>query len=388
MRCAFLNLVSLSIVAAGLYLAPSAKAQSAPPNALDLKMSPCKMGPQPYPCVLLAMMPTPKIDSWSPPACRPGGNGYPQVVSNQICTYVNSAPGNPIKITTTIKWGPSGPILLDKVCSNGIHSVHQEFASDGTPIGHHFWILCDGSPVYEVDLGSGGSVNGHVLYGWTILWEGEYSNGLPWGKFDFKPGGYMGSPGHPVQFSPSAISLTRGTGHWKMDVCPAPNYLISEGDLKNGLEEGHWTYQSCDRNSYSVGDYLGGLKTGEWRLISNNQLSQVITYKNGVPDGPFISISDGVRVEGEQIGGFVQPSQPIPDQGKYAGKWRYYDTGNRLLQENDLTGGSGHFISRSSTGTKISEGEITGGARNGEWDFYDKVENIYRKASYINGVPH
>jgi hypothetical protein len=81
------------------------------------------------------------------------------------------------------------------------------------------------------------------------------------------------------------------------------------------------------------------------------------------------------------------PANCQPDQGKYSGKWRYYDSTGRLLQENDLTHGSGHFISRNSAGTKVSEGDIANGVRNGEWIFYDKFQNVIRKVTYRGGVP-
>ena len=263
--------------------------------------------------------------------------------------------------------------------------MHQTFTSDGMVTGRQFWKECNGNLVYQLDEGNGGAVDGHVYYRRNLIWEGEYSNGLPWGQFHWKPGAFP--PLTPVQFSPSTVTLSNGTGHWRMNVCPLSVFWMSEGDLKSGLEEGRWSYQACDGTLYTFGDYAGGLKTGEWRTIENQQLIERTSYKNGVAEGPFMLQRDGVRLEGEQTGGFVFPAEPVQDLGQYVGTWRFYDASGHLLQENDIVGGFGHFVARSSAGTKVSEGDVVSGARDGKWVFYDKFENVARVVIYKNGIP-
>jgi len=62
----------------------------------------------------------------------------------------------------------------------------------------------------------------------------------------------------------------------------------TQGYLKNGKEEGDWSYYQDNGQLHNRGTYLDGKKEGLWvGYYDNGQLFRKIEYKNGVRDGSY-----------------------------------------------------------------------------------------------------
>jgi antitoxin component YwqK of YwqJK toxin-antitoxin module len=192
------------------------------------------------------------------------------------------------------------------------------------------------------------------------------------------------------------MDFTGGNGYWIVPASwvepPLPYHTtIEEGAFVNGKRDGIWFTRHVITGQITLhGEYVGGERSGLWRQSTQVPYGFAIekTFANGKSDGPFtywIQVDAEqkqlVRVEGEQhgdadIGPFGFSAHQIGDKlrdGTISGVWRYYDPSGKLILQNDLVNGTGHFVIPSirCDGTKSWEGDVVNGKASGSWISYD-----------------
>jgi len=203
----------------------------------------------------------------------------------------------------------------------------------------------------------------------------------------------------------------------------------SEGEMKNGEEEGEWKYYYENGNLYLVGSFTNGIENGLWTwYYESKELMRTATYKNGLYDGAVVQyaaeghiIDSVVHKEGRKHGLYkaYYSDGGISQVGEYArdrenGEWKsFFPDGTlsmsinfkdgeqvgatklmyangRLNQEFEFTepdvgllvnawdpngnqsvkDGSGKFTSFYENGEVFEEGMVKEGKRVGVWNYF------------------
>jgi antitoxin component YwqK of YwqJK toxin-antitoxin module len=83
----------------------------------------------------------------------------------------------------------------------------------------------------------------------------------------------------------------------------------------------------------------------------------------------------------------LRRNTPIP-LSRVVGNWKFYDGRGRLLGEENLDNGNGHFSVWSNDGTKACEGEVKNGLKDGTWTFYGLGQRPLGTKTFENGLGH
>jgi len=163
-----------------------------------------------------------------------------------------------------------------------------------------------------------------------------------------------------------------------------------EGEIKNGLREGIWTYYYPSGQKKIEGLFTDGLKEGTWNYWKENGAQDVLeVYKMGKRLG-----NDGTVEEPAKIDSAATPP-PAAVQPKPAAKPATVAAKEEKKPEPQkpkpvvwerLRGGpiktldgipyTGSVIKYYRDGATELEGQFTRGRRTGKWVFYDKFGNI------------
>lgn len=168
--------------------------------------------------------------------------------------------------------------------------------------------------------------------------------------------------------------------------------LEFEGQIKNGLREGVWTFYYPNGQKKIEGLFTDGLKEGSWTFWKENGIQEYVElYKLGKQLGN-TPMQTGDSLKSDTASN--PPPAPAVKQQRAAKK-----SGSSVIQEEReqtrkpspviwerLRGGSvkfldnipytGPVIKYFRNGSKELEGQFTNGHRDGKWLFYDKYGNI------------
>ncbi|HEY0250497.1 MAG TPA: hypothetical protein VGC41_03180, partial [Kofleriaceae bacterium] len=79
--------------------------------------------------------------------------------------------------------------------------------------------------------------------------------------------------------------------------------LVVEQAFKNGKAEGAYTEYRNGKPSFT-GTFAGDRRTGTWTSYApDGNVAMIATYKDGVLDGPWKQMKDGVVIEGTMAAG-------------------------------------------------------------------------------------
>ena len=169
--------------------------------------------------------------------------------------------------------------------------------------------------------------------------------------------------------------------------------LEFEGNIKNGLREGHWNYYFANGQKKSEGNYVSGAKDGTWTYYSENGVqSGVETYKEGVILGnQVVPEETGTGPQKpENTGGTSSPATgsassspkqktvsettstpapaPAPEKKQALEYHLLRGAAVKTYQGIPYTGA---VVDYQPNGKKKFDGEFTNGRKTGKWTFYD-----------------
>ncbi|MEI6455563.1 MAG: hypothetical protein WCO93_04685 [bacterium] len=154
-----------------------------------------------------------------------------------------------------------------------------------------------------------------------------------------------------------------------------------EGEIKDGLREGLWSYYFPSGQKKIEGAYAYGLKEGTWTYWKDNGQQDVIEmYKMGKRLGndgspePEVEKKDSI-VQQQPVQPVVKEPEPKKDEPKKP----------KLVEWERLSGGpvkyldgipyTGLVVKHRPDGRLELEGEFYEGRRTGKWTFYDLFGN-------------
>jgi len=154
-----------------------------------------------------------------------------------------------------------------------------------------------------------------------------------------------------------------------------------EGDLKDGLREGEWTYYYPSGQKKMEGEYVYGLKEGTWTYWKENGQQDVVEiYKMGKRLGndgnpePGTANTDSVNQKPTE-----EPAAKVVEQKKVEPKTTKPVEWERLkggpVKYLDGVPYTGRVIKHYANGHLELEGEFHEGRRTGKWIFYDLFGN-------------
>jgi len=130
--------------------------------------------------------------------------------------------------------------------------------------------------------------------------------------------------------------------------------LIGKGIFdEKGREQGHWKEYHDTGELKAEGDYLNGVKVGEWKFF--------------YPDG-----------KTDQQGTYDQ-------RGRAIGTWKWFYENGQLLREEKYTDGlrNGSLIEYDDAGNIITQGEYVDGQKEGFW--YFQISDYREEGNYVAG---
>jgi len=157
-----------------------------------------------------------------------------------------------------------------------------------------------------------------------------------------------------------------------------------EGDVKNGLKEGIWSYYYPTGQKKMEGQFSDGLKEGTWTFWKENgqpELTEV--YKmgkrlgnDGIPEAEVKKDSIPVAAPLPEVKPEVKP---VPEKKEQARKpqpveWERLHGGP--IKTLDGRPYSGPVVKHFREGGRELDGQFYNGRRNGKWTFYDRFGNI------------
>ncbi len=200
----------------------------------------------------------------------------------------------------------------------------------GKEVGSSCWMETENNPGCYL-------WNGGLAANATVTWSGECAGGLAQGTGS-RIWSYTDSDGNPTSSS--------GTG-----------------ELRNGKENGHWTFRTAGGGG-SEGPYVDGKMNGHWtwRYATTNPEGSTLGEIGGVLKGPYV---DGMR------------------NGHWTWRWADGDVWEGPYVDNKK---NGHWVHRQANGD-VDEGPYVDGEKHGHWTGRD-ADGIWRQGSYVNGKRH
>lgn len=105
--------------------------------------------------------------------------------------------------------------------------------------------------------------------------------------------------------------------------------LQSEGQYLAGLKTGEWNFYTEEGELSGSGSYCEGMLCGEWSYYANGKLKRNCSYSENLPDGNWQGFNENERLSFQ--GAYVN--------GKRSGPWtRYYANGELMLSIEYLNG--------------------------------------------------
>lgn len=171
--------------------------------------------------------------------------------------------------------------------------------------------------------------------------------------------------------------------------CGAGGQFLEFGQLVKGVKDAYWAEFTQLNASYGLmpvvkGVFANGLREGTWYIYANNVnlgvLTNIVTFKDDVPDGWFLSSYFVYQGSGPNYVTFSATGTlqgPIPSESltiptsvegvHFSGDWEFrlngaYTGGAHIMN------GTGHMHYVDARGNAI-DGDISGGMLNGVWTF-------------------
>ncbi len=354
-------------------------------------------------------------------------------VTNRTC--IDNSSDNSALMTT---YGDHKQLLSRQETCRGTPMSVEHYDSDGWLDGDFRDGRCGPTGVSMTTIATykHGALDGPFFsYNCYFTSKGEFRRGLRWGSWRFAPKTDPNCARYLNINVPTVIpsvTLVNGTGEWSKILSYMPS---EEGALVGGKEEGLWRYHDWSESTFSLaGTFVHGVMDGEWKMywtspaagaLKVGDLRAQFTFGNGAAEGPFVVYDPGTgeRVEGSvsagvpslacgpQATGFgLQPAlfarvpagiqrgidwsngtpggkpQSIPAPGRIVGVWRFYDASGRLLGEENLGSGDGHFLFWNAAGDKACEGDLIDGMQNGKWILYGPANQTLAVLTYDHGT--
>lgn len=215
-------------------------------------------------------------------------------------------------------------------------------------------------------------VNSEKLFSGTFI--ETYPNGKKSGKYKVKNGKLNGKQ---VMYFPSKIFFL-------------PGNIQSEFKFKDGVPDGtvsnyYDPWFTFFRKYREIRKYDNGKPVGEWKSYYNNgsffsrhgSISQIGTFKDGFPDGDFISYDKNGEVS----------AQLHYNNGKLDGDYTSYYENGQIAEKFHYTNGKvdGDYIKYFENGQKLSYRKYKNGLLTGKIIYYYPNNMILRELSYSNG---
>ncbi|MCX6182950.1 MAG: hypothetical protein NT150_13595 [Bacteroidetes bacterium] len=173
------------------------------------------------------------------------------------------------------------------------------------------------------------------------------------------------------------------------------------GLFKNDVRVGKWIYYYPNKQIEQIGEYNAkGLPVGEWKwYYASGKLLREERFDGGLEEGLLIEYSEAGKVitKGSFVLGFKE-GEWIYEMGVYKeigsykndlreGVWKHiYTDNNKLRFEGSFQMGNavGHHKFYYPSGMLKSEGPYVGGAKNGDWKYYDEAGEIEKIITFRN----
>ena len=190
-------------------------------------------------------------------------------------------------------------------------------------------------------------------------------------------------------------------GHWKE--FHDTGELKAEGDYKDGMKVGQWTYYYADGKIDQVGKYDDkGRPVGEWKwYYDNGQLLRDETYSDGLRNGTMTEYDDkgniitqGDYLDGLKEGHWFFQVDDYREEGDYVagernGTWvhTYTSNGKKRFEGNFVNGQpDGQHTWWFEDGKVWQEGKYIYGRKEGDWKFYNEDGTLMLTITYKDDV--
>ena len=189
-------------------------------------------------------------------------------------------------------------------------------------------------------------------------------------------------------------------GSWKMYY--STGELKAEGEYLEGYKNGKWRYYFLTGELEQEGSYKKNMVSGAWTwYFKNGAVKREEYYRKGREEGKSIEyseegviINNGNYVDGLRTGDWFLTIGDHEEKGEYIdddknGKWKsFYLKTNSIYFEGEYS--QGIALKKHTyyypNGMKKSEGKHVGGERHGDWKFYNKDGTIRLVIRYTNGI--
>jgi uncharacterized protein len=193
-------------------------------------------------------------------------------------------------------------------------------------------------------------------------------------------------------------SLNRRQGPWKLFY--PDGKLRAEGSYINGLREGAWTFFFLSGKVEQKGSYKEDLPTGQWNwFFRDGSLHRDETYRRGKEDGHAVEydslgnvINEGDYVDGLKSGQWKLTINDHTEQGEYVdgernGNWVwYYENGNKAFEGEFAVGiPVGKHKYWHHNGVVKMKGAYEAGELDGPWQYFDETGLLIVETEYDQG---
>lgn len=178
--------------------------------------------------------------------------------------------------------------------------------------------------------------------------------------------------------------------------------LLAKGNYVNGLKVGEWRYYHWNDTLEQIGNYdKNGYSTGNWKwYYDNGKLRRDENFFEGVSEGEMVEydingkvLYKGTYVEGVQESHWISQMNDYKEEGDYLngvreGIWIYYYPGGQKYFEGKFMDDfpDGKHIWYNKNGTISTVGEYIVGLKDGVWKYYDEEGNLSLTITYQDGV--
>lgn len=178
--------------------------------------------------------------------------------------------------------------------------------------------------------------------------------------------------------------------------------LMTEGEYLNGIRNGEWIFYFPNGNIEQRGFYnQNGKEHGEWRwFYPNRSLRRIENFINGLRNGEMIEysisgkiIARGNFLDDEEDGNWFYQEDGYRQEGYYVngerdGEWKHYFPDNTLSFVGSFIDGypDGRHIHYNPNGSVRLAGNYIMGIRHGVWRRYTEEGELMITVEYRNGI--
>lgn len=298
--------------------------------------------PDPFSCTPTSCDPGYKISGNScVDDCTPGQEGM-----NKTCT-VGNVTGEQVRVCDQSgKWGDYGACIPP--CTPGDAQEKSCSTPNGTGVTYRH---CDSNGKW----GAWGEVCGITSCNHGQIQEGETCS-IP--------------NGTGIQ-----VRVCDQSGKWGASVC-TPNSCVSGYTLSgNSCVQGDCVGRKGTETSWKEGCYNSSKKEeGEWKIYSNGKLSEIVTYVNGIANGPYKHFFEN---------GVVSLQGNLKN-GLYDGAWETYQSDGTLSTRTNFKDGKRDGVSESyhSDGTVSQRIHYKDGKKDGLFEEFNYKGELTRSAIF------